>query len=107
MKTTFGVVLITCPPDKAEKIARTILERRLAASVNMITDVSSSYWWRNSINSSKETLLLAKTRIDAFGELEMMVRKMHPYEVPQIILLPIATGNRNYLDWIDKETRKA
>ena len=104
MEATFGVVLITCPPEKAETIARVLLEKRAAASVNMVPSVSSLYWWKKKIDSSNETLLVAKTRIDAFEELKKVVKATHPYEVPQIVLLPIVTGNRDYLDWIDKET---
>jgi len=99
----FGVVLITCPTDKAETIARVMLEKRVAAGVNMVPALSSLYWWKNNIESAKETLLVVKTCLDAIKDLERVVKGIHPYDVPQIVLLPIVTGNRDYLEWIDRE----
>jgi periplasmic divalent cation tolerance protein len=103
VNSTFGVLLVTCPEDIAKAIAMALLEKRLAASVNMIPAVSSLYWWRDKIESSLETLLLIKTRVDAFENIKKVVEDMHPYEVPQIVLLPIVAGSEDYLSWIDRE----
>ena len=103
MNSMFGVLLVTCPGDVAKAIAMALLEKRLAASVNMIPAVSSLYWWRDKIESSNETLLLIKTRVDAFENIKKVVEDMHPYEVPQIVLLPIVAGSEDYLSWIDRE----
>lgn len=99
----FGVVLITCPTGKAELIARSILEKRAAACVNIVPKVHSLYWWEGKIRSDEEALLIAKTRLDKLEELKKHVREAHPYTIPEIIALPIVTGLREYLDWVDRE----
>ncbi len=101
---TFGVVLITCPKDRAESIARSIVEKRAAACVNIIPQIRSIYWWEDKISTEEEALLIAKTRLDKMEELKKHVKEMHPYAVPEVIALPIVTCLREYLDWIDRET---
>lgn len=103
MELMFCIVMITSPPDKAEEIARVILEKRVAACVN-ISQVSSLYWWNDKIDSDNESLLIVKTRVDSLDALKASVLEVHPYDVPEIIALPIITGSREYLDWVDKET---
>jgi periplasmic divalent cation tolerance protein len=100
-------VLVTCPEDSAERIAREILQLRLAACVNIINRVRSRYWWKGRLDSTDESLLLIKTRSELFEKLERTVKRIHPYETPEIIGLGIERGSRPYLDWILKETRPA
>ncbi len=104
MGTSAIVVLVTCPPKAAEKIAREVLEQRLAACVNTVETVRSRYWWKGKIDAVNESLLLIKTETRLFKSLERVIKSPHPYEVPEIIALSIAGGSQTYLDWISKET---
>ncbi|MGA7840661.1 MAG: divalent-cation tolerance protein CutA [Candidatus Acidiferrales bacterium] len=96
------VVLVTCGSRKeARKIARALVEQRLAACVSEIgVPVASTYRWKGKIESAKEFLLLIKTSKRRFAAVRDAVRMLHSYEVPEIIALPIAAGSRKYLDWI-------
>lgn len=99
----FSVVLITCPSDKADAIARNLLNKRVAACINILPKVSSIYWWENKIESGEESLLVVKTRTDRFEDLKKYVKEVHPYDVPEIIMIPIVAGYRPYLEWIGRE----
>ncbi len=96
------VVLVTCGSRKeARKIARALVEQRLAACVSEIgVPVASTYRWKGKIESAKEFLLLIKTSKRRFAAVRDAVRMLHSYEVPEIIALPIAAGSLKYLDWI-------
>jgi periplasmic divalent cation tolerance protein len=100
------VVLITAPSrEVAEKIARVLLEGRLVACVNIVAAIDSFFWWQGAIQSEQEVLLIAKSRADLFAEgIVPAVRANHPYDVPEIIALPILMGSQAYLDWIKEET---
>ena len=101
------VVLSTVPDtDTGRRIARAILERRLAACVNISGPLESLYWWEGKIQQDPEHLLLMKTREELFPALEEVVRSLHPYDVPEIIALPVGQGSSAYLDWIGRETRR-
>ncbi|MBW2016199.1 MAG: divalent-cation tolerance protein CutA [Deltaproteobacteria bacterium] len=91
--------------EEAERIAGRLLEERLAACVQIIGPVRSTYWWRGNIESSEEWLCLLKTREDLYDDLEETVRNIHSYEVPEILALPIVRGNPDYLKWLTEETR--
>lgn len=105
--TKFGLVLVTVGSEKAaQKIAETLVKEKLAACVNIIPQIKSYYNWRKKFYKKKETLLLIKTKIALFERLENRILKMHSYETPEIILLPIEKGLKSYLNWIDKETGK-
>lgn len=100
------VVLCNVPPDRAEDIARALLEARLAACVNIIPGVTSLYWWKGAICRDEESTLLIKTRADLMGALTEAIRKIHPHDVPEVISLPIegGEGNEAYLQWVARET---
>ena len=98
--------MLMCPVDSAEKIAQTILEKRIAACVNITSELKSVYWWKGRKETTIEKLLIIKTKSSLFVSLEKLVRSVHPYEVPEIIALPIIRGHKPYLNWIDAETRK-
>lgn len=98
------VVMITCSSKReANKVKKVLLEKRKAACVNIISSIDSSFWWKGKINSSLEVLLLAKTKKKMLKKIVTLVKKIHSYEVPEIIALPIIGGNRDYLNWIEKE----
>ena len=99
-------VLITVPDETvAGTVARTLVEQRLAAGVNIIPGLTSIYHWRGKIEEASELLLLAITSEERFAELEEAVKAMHPYETPEIIALPITLGSSEYLSWVHKETK--
>jgi periplasmic divalent cation tolerance protein len=102
---SFIVVFITTgAPAEAEKIATTLLKRRQAACVNILPAVSSHFWWQDKLEKADEQLLVVKTRENLLPDLIKTVKKLHHDEVPEIIALPVAGGNPDYLAWLDSET---
>ena len=100
------VVLIT-PPNKevGRQIAQALLEQRLAACVNILPGVNSLYIWEGKLQDEEEALLVVKTRAGLFQEgLVPAVQAIHPYQVPEIVAVPVLMGLRSYLEWIEKET---
>src|SRR5438105_6557690 len=98
------VVLNTCASaDEAEKIARRLVEARLAACVSVIAGARSFYRWKDAIEDASEFLLVIKTSRANFDDLRLELEKAHSYEVPEIIALPIVDGAANYLNWLDAE----
>lgn len=96
------VVLITIPSgNQAEKLANFLLSKKLAACINIVPKVESFFWWQAKIDKAKESLLVIKTKKQLFNKLVKAVKSKHPYSVPEIIALPIVSGNKDYLDWID------
>jgi periplasmic divalent cation tolerance protein len=101
------VVFCTVPDEKVgEELAKKLVEARLAACVNLMRGVTSFYWWQDKIEKDSECLLIIKTRRELFTDLETAIAGTHPYQVPEIIALPILTGHPPYLDWIRTETRQ-
>ena len=99
------VVFSTVPDtDTGRKIARGVLEKRLAACVNITGPLESHYWWEGELQQEPEHLLILKTREELFPALEEAVRSLHPYDVPEIIALPVGQGSPAYLNWIGSET---
>lgn len=101
------LVLTNCgSAAEARKIARLLVERRLAACVNVATaPVESIYRWNGKLEKAKEYLLLIKTTLARFGAVERAIRDVHSYEVPEIIAVPIARGSRDYLRWLGENVR--
>jgi len=99
------VVLCTCPDEPtAERIARTLVEERLAACVNRLPGIRSVYRWNGALQDEPEVLLTVKTVRARYEALEMRLRALHPYDVPEIIALPVVSGAGRYLAWITSET---
>jgi len=100
------LVLVTCPSFAlARKIARSIVERRLAACVNVVrSPLASFYTWKGKLETAREHLLLIKTTVARLPQLEREVQRLHPYDVPEFIALPIAEGSRDYLSWLSEAT---
>ncbi|MDD5402504.1 MAG: divalent-cation tolerance protein CutA [Dehalococcoidales bacterium] len=100
----FAIVLITTSQDEeSHLIARVLLEQKVAACVNIIPKITSLFWWKNSIEQEKESLLVVKTRIELVEEVVRLVKEVHSYDVPEIIALPVIGGSQDYLEWIDHE----
>jgi periplasmic divalent cation tolerance protein len=98
------VVFVTASSEKeARSISELLLGRRKAACVNIVPKVASSFWWQGKLDSTRESLLIIKTKASLMPEIIDMVKKAHSYEVPEIIALPIIGGNEDYLKWIDNE----
>lgn len=101
------LVLITMPSrEAAEQLARQLLQERFAACVNLVDGVQSLYWWEGQLQSDSETLMIVKTRKEGFQEHFIpFVKGHHPYQVPEILALPILAGNEEYLKWLLIETQ--
>jgi len=100
------VVLVTCPTlVLARKIARAVVEKRLAACVNVVrSPVESFYTWKGKLESAREHLLLIKTTTVRLPRLEREVKRLHTYDVPEFIALPITGGSADYLSWLSETT---
>jgi periplasmic divalent cation tolerance protein len=101
-ETRFRVVLVTCATlEEARKIAREVVERKLAACVNIVTHaVESFYVWEGKLENSSEYLLIMKTSEERVEELQKEVLRLHSYEVPEFVVLPIVAGSEGYLKWL-------
>jgi periplasmic divalent cation tolerance protein len=92
-------------PDEAARVARTAVERRLAACANIHSPVRSIYWWKDTLEEANETAVVFKTSEDRVDALMEFIAGAHAYEVPSMIVHRPLTANRPYLDWIHRETR--
>ncbi len=100
------VVFITAAgSEEAGKIARLLLDSKLAACVNTVAAVDSLFWWQGKLDAARESLLIVKTRVELLPRLIAAVKGAHGYQVPEIIALPIIGGNPDYLKWLDDVTR--
>ena len=98
------VVLSTCDSEEqAKKLARHLVELRLAACVNILPAARSVYRWKDQVEEADECLLVIKTRRELFSALREALVKMHTYEVPEVIALPVVDGSVEYLAWLDRE----
>ncbi|MGC8759433.1 MAG: divalent-cation tolerance protein CutA [Bryobacteraceae bacterium] len=100
------IVLATCPSEEeAGRIARLLVEERLAACVQILPPMRSIYRWRGALEESEERLLLIKTRRGLFEDLCRRLRAAHSYEVPELLAVPVVDGAEDYLAWMDAELR--
>jgi periplasmic divalent cation tolerance protein len=100
----FGVVLVTAASQsEAEAIAKTLVESRLAACINLMP-IQSIYTWQGKIHQDAEWQLVIKTDLSNFSLLEKKIKELHSYEIPEIIALPILAGSQPYLHWISEQT---
>jgi len=100
------VVFSTCStPEEAAKIARKLIEERLAACVNVTPGVRSFYRWKGAIEQTDECLLVIKSSRDLFDRLRVELEKAHTYEVPEVVAVAVVDGSPNYLNWIDGELK--
>ena len=99
------VFTTTDKKENARDIAREIVQKRLAACVQIVGPIASVYWWDNNIEDSEEWLIIIKSRKTLYKDLEEAIKEIHPYEVPEIMALQVIAGSQGYLDWIDREVR--
>lgn len=106
MEKEYIIALITAPNmESGDMIAKTLLEKKLVACVNLVTPVISLFSWQGKIDRDDEVLLILKSRADLFeSDLIPAVEAVHPYDVPEIIALPVLMGSAKYLNWIDEVT---
>jgi periplasmic divalent cation tolerance protein len=101
------VIFVTCPSRKeAGKIAKRLLNERLIACANIINEINSLFWWKGKTDKAKESLIIIKTISKNFRKIKKRIKEIHSYEVPEIIALPIAAGEKNYLKWINESVKK-
>jgi periplasmic divalent cation tolerance protein len=103
MSEGYLVVLCTCPDrETALHIAETLVDRRQAACVNVLPGITSVYEWEGTRQCEQEVLVIIKTREEAFAAVEETIRTLHPYELPEIVAIPLVKGFAPYLDWIHR-----
>ncbi len=95
------IVLVTCPPQGAERIARPLVEERLAACVNVVRGITSIFRWQGDVSSESEELLVIKSTRRSWDALCRRVRELHTYDTPEIVCLKIEDGYKPYLDWLN------
>jgi periplasmic divalent cation tolerance protein len=107
MDAQYVVALITAPSrEVGESIASALVQRKLAACVNIVAPIRSIYTWEGKLCHDEEVLLVAKTTREVFqGEFMPAVKSLHPYDVPEIIALPIVGGSSDYLEWVEGATK--
>jgi len=99
------LIICSCPDQKvAEQIAHSLVDQQLAACVNITSPVTSIYRWEGETESSQENLLLIKTQANCYTPIEQAIQALHPYELPEIIAVPLERAEHQYLNWIDKNT---
>jgi periplasmic divalent cation tolerance protein len=98
---SYIIVLMTASnKEEAIKIVRILLEEKLVACANMIEAVSSFYWWKGTIEEDKEVLVIMKSHKNLFQKISSRIIKLHSYDVPEILAIPIVDGSSSYLDWM-------
>ena len=99
------IVLTTAgSPEEARKIAHALVERRLAACVNIVPQIESIYRWQQKIETATEWLLLIKTQAESFERIRAAIKELHSYELPECVMLDVAAGSQEYLAWIAENT---
>lgn len=102
MQEAYQIILCTCPDkETAEKIANTLVTDKLAACVNIVPGITSVFSWQGQVQSDQESLLLIKTRADFYPQVESGIKSIHPYELPEIVAVPVQQGLPEYLQWIN------
>jgi periplasmic divalent cation tolerance protein len=101
-----ALIVITNTPDRdvALKIARALIERKLAACVNILAECTSIYRWQGKLETATEVPLMIKTRAAIYDDVEAAIKSLHPYELPEIVAVPIERGLPDFLEWINAET---
>ena len=107
MTGAIQVITTTGTKQDASKVARALIEARLAACVQVVGPVTSRYWWNDEIEEAEEWLCLIKTTASLFERLEEAIRAAHPYDVPEILATPVVAGSADYLAWLREEVRPA
>lgn len=100
------VITTVVSKDEAERIARALLEQRLAACVQIVGPIESLYWWQGTLNKSEEWLCIAKSELELLSKIEETMTALHSYEVPEILAVPLVAGSENYLRWLHEQVQR-
>jgi periplasmic divalent cation tolerance protein len=103
MATHIQVMTTVSSREDAQRIAGALVDRRLAACVQVIGPIASTYRWEGAVTTDEEWLCLAKSRDDLYAALEQAIVELHPYDVPEILAVPVLAGGAAYLAWLDRE----
>jgi periplasmic divalent cation tolerance protein len=104
MSQFIQIVTTTASADDARRIAAALVERRLAACVQIVGPIESVYRWEGKIETATEFQCWIKTRDELYGRAEQAIRELHTYDVPEILAIPVVQGSAAYLDWLARET---
>jgi periplasmic divalent cation tolerance protein len=107
MNTFIQVMTTVDNRQQAEQLASLITSSRLAACAQIAGPIASTYWWKDKLETAEEWQITFKTLQSIYPELEALLKRHHPYEVPEIVAVPVLTGNSAYLDWIAAEVKRA
>jgi periplasmic divalent cation tolerance protein len=104
--TNAKLLVFTNAPDRsvAIAIAQALVDARLAACVNVLAGCTSVYRWEGAVETAEELPIIIKTRVGRYAEVEAAIRRLHPYELPEIVAVPVVEGLPEYLDWVTEET---
>ena len=103
---TYSIVIASFPNlNSAERISEALLKEKLVACANIILGIKSKYWWKGKIEKRPEAFAILKIKTKSYKNVETLIKKLHPYEVPEILLIKVSKGNKNYLNWISSVTR--
>jgi periplasmic divalent cation tolerance protein len=99
-RNQYIMCIISTPQDQAERIAKEFVSRKLAACAQIINPIHSIYWWQGKIEHDNESLILLKSVAGLTERIKLTLKDIHPYEVPELVVIPIQDGNASYLSWI-------
>jgi periplasmic divalent cation tolerance protein len=101
LKTNYVVILVTTKDkQQAEEISQLLLKERLIACANIVSPISSFFYWLGKMDKAEECLIVMKSRVDLFEQIVEYVKRLHSYEVPEVLAVPIVEGSKTYLDWM-------
>ncbi len=103
MTDAIQVITTLANREEAQRLAHALVERRLAACVQVLGPVTSTYRWQGQVETAEEFICFIKTQFSHYAPLEAAIRELHPYDVPEILALPIVAGHQAYLDWLQGE----
>jgi periplasmic divalent cation tolerance protein len=106
MDVYIQVFTTTGKKEDAEKIATVLVEKRLAGCIQIVGPIVSTYWWEGNLETAGEWLCFIKSKKTLYDELEKAIKEVHPYETPEIIAVPIISGSKDYLGWLNSELKK-
>ena len=107
MKTQYVIVLVTTQnKQEAETMAQSLLKQKLIACANILGPMTSHFYWSDKIEKAEEFLLLMKSQLNMFDKIAAAVNKLHSYDVPEVLALPIMVGSEAYLSWLDRSLMK-
>ena len=97
------IVLVTCSAAEADSLASTLVEEKLAACVNAVPSITSTYRWKGEVCKDSETLLIIKSHAAFWNRLEARIKSLHTYEVPEMLCLPVENGHKPYMLWLNSQ----